>query len=183
VGPTFLHAGSVWHLQSSRQWEEIRCRRRRLLMSGYQHLDPASPYRVRTAPNIFFGNEGVKYTVYTLPRLTNCYVAVKADLAAWCQVSAPNGTRSTHLSFLSYSPSSVTIALPEWPDHRGDSIRKRRVLKTLFQGCRYCTAAQRVVFERRYVCFIESSLAWWQASFGPLGSLDRVCPVSLYAFL
>ena len=42
--------------------------------------------------------------------------------------------------------------------------------------------AQRVVFERRYICFIEVSLARWEVSYGPLGSLDRVCLVSSYPF-
>jgi len=56
-------------------------------------------------------------------------------------------------------------------------------LQTLFQGWRYSAVAQRVMFKRRYICFVESSLAWWEVIFGPLGLLDRVCQVSSYSFL
>ena len=34
-----------------------------------------------------------------------------------------------------------------------------------------------VVFEHQYIRFIASSLPWWDVSFAPLGSLDRVCQV------
>ena len=36
--------------------------------------------------------------------------------------------------------------------------------------------AHRVVFERQYICFVESSLAWREVSFAPLG-----CQVSSYS--
>lgn len=41
----------------------------------------------------------------------------------------------------------------------------------------YYTVAQRVVFEGRYICFVEPLLAGWEVTFGPFGSLDRVCQV------